>query len=152
MLYEWKIVLNHLGIFLLAFLLCLPIGWEREQRGHSAGFRTFTMVAIVASGYVLIGKQIFFIEKTEGQEALARVIYGIITGIGFIGAGSIVRSKDIVYGTATASGIWCAGSIGVAVAMECWDIGIILSFMALLIFQVKKNIKNNSKIKGKSEK
>lgn len=123
----YQIVHNliHIGI---AFVLAFPIGWEREIRSHSAGLRTFPLVAIGACGFMMLGREVF-----DGQnEASARVAYGIITGIGFIGGGAIIKDTGSAHGTATAASIWNTGAIGVAVAWGRYEIAIILSVLNYL--------------------
>ena len=72
---------------LIAFLLALPVGLEREIGSRGAGLRTFPLVAVGACGYVLIS-----LESLTTTEAQSRVIYGIITGIGLIGSSAIIKN------------------------------------------------------------
>jgi putative Mg2+ transporter-C (MgtC) family protein len=66
----------------------------------------------------------------------SRLLQGLITGIGFVGAGAILKEGINVRGTATAASIWNAGIIGVAVAMESYDVAIILTLLNLLTLRV----------------
>ena len=85
-----------------AYLLALPVGWNGEKEERSAGLRTFPLVAVAACGFVQAAESL-----TVGEpEAMARIIEGIITGMGFIGGGAILRLKDSVKGTATAASLW----------------------------------------------
>jgi putative Mg2+ transporter-C (MgtC) family protein len=126
---------GHLG---LAYLLALPIGWDRESRARSAGLRTFPLVAMGACGYMLIG-----LEVLQEDNAHARVIYGIITGIGFIGGGAILKGKGSVHGTATAASIWNTGAIGIAVAWEKYEIALMLSVFNVLTLIVIRPLKDH---------
>src|SRR5215213_8680209 len=90
-------VLNNLVRLGISYLLAIPIGFNREKAGHSAGIRTFPLVAMTACGYMLVGAETF-----SEQEPVARILYGIITGMGFIGGGAILKNKGNVEGTATA--------------------------------------------------
>lgn len=129
--------LLHIG---LAFLFAIPIAWNREcSHTHSAGLRTFPIVCIAACAFALMGKEFF-----SGGDAEARVIYGIITGIGFIGGGAILKQGDGVSGTATAASIWNTGAIGVAVAYNKVDIAAMLAIVNFLILRFARPIKNNS--------
>ena len=123
----WQVVddLLHLGI---AFLLTLPLGWEREQRGRGPGIRTFPLVAIGSCAFLLLGRGYL-----EGSESHARLLYGLMTGIGFIGGGSILKDSGTVSGTATAAGIWNTGAIGAAVAWQRYEIAIALSVVNFLV-------------------
>ncbi len=70
------------------------------KEGQSAGLRTFPLVAVAACGYMLVG-----IYVVDGADAQSRVMYGIKTGIGFIGGGAILKSKGSFTGTATAASV-----------------------------------------------
>src|SRR5687768_16505077 len=82
----------------LALVLTLPIGWEREISARSAGLRTFPLVAVASCTYVLIALDFSGAEP----EAQSRVLQGLMTGIGFIGGGAILKNRKSVTGTATA--------------------------------------------------
>jgi putative Mg2+ transporter-C (MgtC) family protein len=116
-------MLKHLAAIGVAFVLALPIGWEREQSERSAGLRTFPLVAMASCGYILIAARILG-DHPEGQ---ARVLDGLITGIGFIGGGAILKSGDTVRGTATAASVWNTGAVGAAVAFDRYEIAILLA-------------------------
>lgn len=135
---EWSQVwfnLVHLGI---AYVLALPVALDREAASRSAGLRTFPLVAMAACGYTLVG---FSILGTTDAEA--RVLQGIITGIGFIGGGAILKSKASVTGTATAASIWTTGLIGIAVASDRYEIAALLSLLTFLTLRFGKRLKSN---------
>lgn len=112
------------GLLMAAsFLLALPVGWEREQTGRSAGLRTFPLVAIASCAYVLVSTYAF----NDDTQAQSRVLEGLVTGIGFVGGGAILKSTDRVKGTATAASVWTTGAIGAAVAHGRLDIAVLLS-------------------------
>jgi len=125
----------HLG---LAYIFALPIAMDREASSRSAGLRTFPLVAIAACGYTLVG---FSILGTTDAEA--RVLQGIITGIGFIGGGAILKSKGSVSGTATAASIWTTGLVGIAVAAGRFEIALLLSLMTFATLRIGHQIKTN---------
>ncbi len=83
---------------------------------------------MASCGFIIIAQQI----ARESPEAQARIIEGIITGIGFIGGGAILKDGGSVRGTATAASIWNTGAIGVAVAYGYYEIAIVLSVMNFL--------------------
>ena len=93
---------------------------------------------------MLVGMSV--IESTDGE---ARVIQGIITGIGFIGGGAILKDQDKVAGTASAASIWNTGAIGLAVAFDRYEIAILLAalnFLSLFIFgKIKKEVISKEK-------
>jgi putative Mg2+ transporter-C (MgtC) family protein len=115
--------LLHLG---LAYILTAFIGWEREREAHSAGVRTFPIVGIASCGYLLL------LGGQPDPNAQSRLLQGLVTGIGFIGGGAILKEGSTVRGTATAASVWNAGIIGAAVAMNHYGIAIVLAAMNLL--------------------
>lgn len=121
--------LTTVGKLLAAFLLALPVAWEREKRTRLMGLRTFPIVAMATCAYLLIAREIAW----ESDDAQARVIQGLLTGMGFIGGGAILQQKGGVKGTATAASLWGTGSVGMAVAYERFEIAI---SMALILFLV----------------
>lgn len=123
-----NIVINDAMHVLLAFLLTFPIGWERGRGRHSAGFRTLPIVAMAACGFAII----IDMPDPNDLEARARVLQGVITGIGFIGGGAILKSNGNVKGLVTAASIWNAGAIGVAVGFDRANIAVVLSVVNLL--------------------
>tara|TARA_R110000851_G_scaffold210479_1_gene362895 strand:- start:2347 stop:2772 length:426 start_codon:yes stop_codon:yes gene_type:complete len=115
----------------IAFLLALPIALNREYKAQGAGMRTYPLVSIACCAFMLVARDVY-----EGDAAEARVMYGIITGMGFIGGGAIMKNNTGVSGTASAAGIWLTGSIGLSVAYARYEIAIVLTLMGFLIFQV----------------
>jgi putative Mg2+ transporter-C (MgtC) family protein len=118
------------------YLLTALIGWEREQEAHSAGLRTFPLVGIASCGYLLI----LGVQPNSADQS--RVLQGLITGIGFVGGGAILKEGATVRGTATAASIWNAGVIGASVAMERYEIAIILAVLNLFTLRALLPLKN----------
>jgi putative Mg2+ transporter-C (MgtC) family protein len=112
----------HVG---LAYLLTATIGWESEREAHSAGLRTFPIVGMASCGYLLL------LGSNPDVAAQSRLLQGLITGIGFVGGGAILKEGATVRGTATAASIWNAGVIGAAVAMDHFGTAITLSALNL---------------------
>lgn len=136
---DWEIVvfnLLHLGA---AYLLALPVALDRESATRGAGLRTFPLVAIAACGYTLVGISVL---SSTGAEA--RVLQGLITGIGFIGGGAILKSGGSVTGTATAASIWTTGLIGIAVAFDRYEIALLLSLMTFATLRYVRKFKSDS--------
>lgn len=131
-------VVPHLGALVVAYLLALPIGWDREKSERSAGLRTFPLVAIAACGFIQATENL-----TQGSpEATARIVEGLITGMGFIGGGAILVVKSSVRGTATAASLWATGAIGTAVGLGAYDIAVVLSIMTFLTLRIMINFKD----------
>ena len=135
---DWSAITSNLVHLGIAYLLAIPIAWNREKYSRSAGLRTFPMVAMSTCGYMLIGMQVL-----DTTDAEARVMYGIITGMGFIGGGAILKSgqgRD-VSGTATAAALWTTGAIGLAVAWRRFEIALLLSVLTFCTLQFVYPIK-----------
>jgi putative Mg2+ transporter-C (MgtC) family protein len=120
---EWTRILSHLLSVTIAYVLALPVAWDREKEARSAGLRTFPLVAVASCGYMLLANSIL----GSSSESTARIIQGLITGIGFIGGGAILKDRGSVHGTATAASIWNTGAIGAAVAFGRYEIALVLS-------------------------
>lgn len=128
---DLPVLLDRLVHVALAFALAFPVGWNREHSStDSAGIRTFPLVSVAACAFVLTGNTLF-----DHPDAQARVIYGVMTGIGFIGGGAIIKGNNGVAGTATAASIWNTGAIGVTVAYDLWDVALMLSVINFLVLQ-----------------
>jgi len=119
---SWGEVLDHLVHLGIAFALAAPIGWDREREQRGPGLRTFPLVAIGSCAFLLIGRYVL-----EGSESHARLLYGLMTGLGFLGGGAILKESGSVTGTATAASIWNTGAIGAAVAWNRYEIAIALA-------------------------
>lgn len=120
---------DSLQIFIrivVAYALTAIVGWDREQEAHSAGIRTFPIVGMASCAYILV-----LSDAPPDLAAQSRVLQGLVTGIGFIGGGAILKEGANVRGTATAASIWNAGIIGASVAMGRYDIGIMLAILNL---------------------
>ena len=127
----------HVVALLLAYFLALPIGWNRERAERSAGLRTFPLVAIAACGFVQMAEAV-----TAGSpEALARIVEGVIVGMGFIGGGAILKSGESVRGTATAASLWVTGAMGLSVGLGHLDIAVILSLVTALTLYLMSPLK-----------
>ncbi len=97
-----------------AFIFGGLIGIEREKRGRAAGFRTHILVSLGSALIMLVSIYMFEMYKDEGTVDPSRIAAGVITGIGFLGAGTILRSGDGVRGLTTAATIWMSAGIGLA--------------------------------------
>lgn len=120
--------LAHLVALALAYVLALPIGWNREKEERSAGVRTFPLVAMAACGFVLISTSL----PGATPDVQSRILAGLMTGIGFVGGGAILKHGDRATGTATAASLWATGAIGAAVGYGELDIAVILSLVIFL--------------------
>jgi putative Mg2+ transporter-C (MgtC) family protein len=126
--FDWSQALTDFIRVLIAFTLALPIGWERALRSRSIGLRTFPIVAMASCGFILVVR----VAPGANIEADARILQGLLAGIGFIGGGAILKQETGVRGLATAASIWNTGAIGAAVAFQRVEIAVVLSVVNFL--------------------
>ncbi len=129
--------LSHLVVLVAAYVLALPIGWNREREERSAGLRTFPLVSMAACGFVLIAIEVLGV-TSDGQ---AQIFEGLMTGIGFIGGGAILKQGTQARGTATAASLWATGAMGAAVGYGQIDIAVILSAVIIVTLVVLSPLK-----------
>ncbi|MBB3182581.1 putative Mg2+ transporter-C (MgtC) family protein [Halomonas fontilapidosi] len=119
--------------------LALVLGLERELRGKAAGLRSHMLVALGAAAFLIVGLEILH-ATAEGDPSAridpTRIVEGVIGGIGFLGAGSIIRSGASVHGITTGASIWLAGAIGVAAGVDNFPLAGMVTLMALVIISV----------------
>jgi len=132
----WPEFAKALGQIVIAYILTALIGWDREQEAHSTGIRTFPIVGMASCGYLLI------LGAQASSADSSRVLQGLITGIGFVGGGAILRAGRTVHGTATAASVWNAGVIGAAVAMNRYGIAVFLALLNLFTLRALMPLKN----------
>ena len=131
----------HFLALMTAYILALPIGWDREKSERSAGLRTFPLVAIAACGFVQAAETVI----AGNPEATARVVEGLITGMGFVGGGAILVVKNSVRGTATAASLWATGAVGTAVGLGAYDIALVLSVATFLTLRIMTSLKSDDR-------
>ncbi len=137
---EFLTIINKDGGYVLRLLVAMVlgglIGFERQTRGRPAGLRTNILVCI-GSAAVIVAFQKLSIEINMGAESIirmdpARAAAGVITGIGFLGAGTIIKSNDFVRGLTTAASIWVVAAVGVTIGLGDYVIGVVLTLLVLL--------------------
>jgi putative Mg2+ transporter-C (MgtC) family protein len=119
---------------LLASVLGGCLGWERESRGKEAGVRTHVLVALGAAVFTLAALELFQLGGSKGDPT--RIVEGIVQGIGFLGAGQILKSGGSVQGVTTAAGIWVVGAVGVACGGGYHLLAVLAAAMALFVLRV----------------
>ncbi len=142
----WQEVWTNLAHVAIAYVLTATIGWERERDARSAGVRTFPIVGMASCGYLLL------LGSHPDAGDRSRLLQGLITGIGFIGGGAILKDGPNVHGTATAASVWNAGVIGAAVGMDRFGIAITLAVLNLFtlraLLPLKRRLDRNLDISG----
>ncbi|QUT05724.1 MgtC/SapB family protein [Sphingobium phenoxybenzoativorans] len=129
--------LPHILALAAAYALAVPIGWNREKEERSAGLRTFPLVALASSGFVQAVEQL----TADDPAAMARVLEGVIAGIGFLGGGAILQGKESVRGTATAASLWVTGAIGVATGLGSYGVAVVLAAFTMATLWIMAPLK-----------
>ena len=138
--FSWAAALAYLVKMAAAFALALPIAWDREHSAREMGLRTFPIVALASCGYVLVGASLV----GETGDAHARLLQGLMTGIGFVGGGAILKEGATVRGTATAASVWTTGAIGAAVAYGLYEIAVVLSLANVVVLRLLTPFKSGT--------
>lgn len=126
---------ESVGRLLLASVAGAALGWERERSDKPAGLRTHMMVSLGAATFMVAA-----LEFTKTVPELShlrldpiRVIAGIIGGVGFLGAGTIIEARGSVHGITTAASIWVAAAVGTACGMALYQTALASVVLALVI-------------------
>ena len=134
--FDWSLAGDHLIHLLVAYMLALPAAWDREKQSRSAGLRTFPLVAVGSCAFLLVGRSFL------GDEiANARLMQGLIGGLGFLGGGAILKDGGTVVGMATAASIWNTGALGMAVAYQRYEIAVVLAILNFITLRVGLTVK-----------
>lgn len=119
-----------------ASLMTMLIGWERETKNKPAGLRTHMMVGVGSAAFYLLFIE-FALGPLKDVENIVtdptRIFQGIVTGIGFLGAGVIIQGRENVQGLTTGAAIWVAGGVGLGCGGGYYAIAGVLTIFALII-------------------
>jgi putative Mg2+ transporter-C (MgtC) family protein len=121
----------------VAFVLAFPVGWDRERQDVAPGLRTYPLLAMGACAYLEIGQFAF----RDHVDAQARVFQALVSGIGFIGAGAIIKDRGEVHGLATAVSLWVTVSVGIAASYQLYVLAAVLSGTTLVTLRLLKPFK-----------
>ena len=138
MLNNWTIVFR----LVLAAVLSGMIGFEREFHGRAAGFRTHILLCIGSTLIMLTSIHMFEIYYTKAAVDPARIAAGVITGIGFLGAGTIMHSRSAVRGLTTAASLWVVAGIGLAVGCGLFFGSVITTILTIVTLMVFSRIEH----------
>lgn len=111
----------------IAWVLSLPLSVERARDDRSAGLRTFPVVAIASCAYMILAQEVLGVTGQQGP-----VLQGLLTGIGFVGGGAIIKEQNRVRGTATAAAILATGIMGAAVGYGRLEIALVTCLFTAL--------------------
>lgn len=106
------------------------IGWERELRGSKAGNRTFSLVTLAAAAFTALGVEYF-------PETAEKVFAGIVSGVGFLGAGLIFKSEDGVFGLTTAASLWAVAAIGTMAGAGRVALAVMITMLVIFVLEVE---------------
>jgi putative Mg2+ transporter-C (MgtC) family protein len=134
-------LVNFVTSLLMAILLGGIIGIERKLSNKAAGFRTMILICMGSALFTEIGIYLSQLSGDHNTETIARIIGNIIAGIGFLGAGSIMKvstsEKSSVEGLTTAAAIWMVAGIGLLIGLSYYleaTIATLMAFLVLIIF------------------
>jgi len=125
----------------LALLVGGVIGWNRQAAGKPAGLRTHMLVSLGAALFVLIA-----LTTSNSTDTISRAIQGVVTGVGFLGAGEILHQsadksgKPSVKGLTSAATIWLTAALGMIAGCGFWQLSLLSTLMALFILSGAKKI------------
>src|SRR5262245_9306616 len=125
----------------LAGLLAGVLGWQRFRAGRPAGARTHALVAMAAAAFTLAGAEGF---TGAGPHDPTRIAAQVVTGIGFLGAGTIFRARDHVYGLTTAATLWFAAGLGVMIGARLAWTAALVTLLALIVLTLGDRIEKGS--------
>jgi putative Mg2+ transporter-C (MgtC) family protein len=124
--------ISDFGKLLLAVFCASLIGWERERREKAAGLKTHVLISFGACLFTIVGIR-FTTPEASGE--LLRVFQGIVTGVGFVGAGAIIRQGMDVRGVTTAAGIWVIAAVGMAAGAGAYDLALYSSVCMVIMLR-----------------
>jgi len=141
---------------LLGAVLGGIIGFEREVHGQAAGFRTQLLVCVAAVLIMIVSENYYFHLLLENPELLkqdsafridpARIAAGAVIGIGFLGAGAIIKSGFVIRGLTTAASIWIISAIGLAIGAGLYFEGILTSLITIIALLILRKLESNIRI------
>lgn len=132
---------------ILSVVLSGFIGLERQIHRRSAGLRTHILVCLGSCLIMLTSLYIFDIYKNHAQLDPSRIAAGVITGIGFLGAGTIIREREEVKGLTTAASLWVVMGIGLAVACGFYMASVFTTGLVLIVLLLLRQVE--TKVFGK---
>lgn len=127
---DWNLELLMAARAVLAALLGALVGWEREQHGREAGIRTYAAVSLGACVFGLISSHVSTVSDST------RIAAGVVTGVGFLGAGVILREQGRIAGLTTAATIWATSAVGLAIAFGMYVLGALTTLVTVALLAV----------------
>lgn len=139
MILDWE---NILRLVLTAVLAAL-IGYDREKQNKAAGIRTNVIVAVISCVIMILSVEVAkFSSSASGVEGdPARIAAQVVSGIGFLGAGTIIKQEDKVEGLTTAASLWGVAGLGLAVGYGLYDIAIVAALIIFISLRIAPSVK-----------
>ncbi|PKL91653.1 MAG: magnesium transporter MgtC [Candidatus Goldiibacteriota bacterium HGW-Goldbacteria-1] len=132
-----KEMLIRIGVILL---LSAVVGIDRELKHKPAGIKTHMLVGLGSTIFTLVSLSMFYMFKDEAQIDPGRIAAQIVTGIGFLGAGTIIQSRGTVTGLSTAASLWAVAGIGLATGMGMYLVAGVSTIAIVFIFIITNRI------------
>jgi len=123
---DWTLELLFVSRTILAALAGGLIGWEREVHGREAGIRTYAAVSLGACTFALVSQHV-------GGGDPARIAAQVVSGVGFLGAGAILRQDDRVRGLTTAGTLWATAAVGLAMGFGMYVLASCTAILVLIL-------------------
>jgi putative Mg2+ transporter-C (MgtC) family protein len=130
--------LSEITLMVVAFLCGMTVGLERERHEKPAGLRTLVLICVGSAIFTLAS-----VSPALGQREPARIAAQIVTGVGFLGAGSILRDRFVVTGITTAATVWATAGVGMVVGAGYATAGVALSLTILITLAGLKSIEEH---------
>lgn len=143
--------IHELDLFLKVLIaggLGFIVGLEREYMGSAAGDRTFSLVAIGSALFTTLSFDVF--GGTPGDSG-SRVAANVLTGVGFLGGGMILKEGGTVRGLTTASGIWAVAAVGMAVGTDRYLLAVLTTALIMVVFAAEQLHSAKRRHEGQSE-
>ncbi len=128
------IVREDLIPMVVSLVLGTLVGLERQMGRKPAGLRTHVLVCLGSTMFVLTTRHAVAAFGGANVDA-TRIVHGVVTGVGFLGAGSIMRTEGFVFGLTTAASVWMVAAIGVSVGVKAYPLAAIGSVLALIVLE-----------------
>lgn len=137
---DWNTLLEYFLLLAAAYALTLPIGWDQEREHGAAGIRVFPFLSVGSCAYILLAYEVF---PEQTAESHARMLVGLMSGIGFLSGGAILKDKsgNNARGIATAASMWVTGTVGAAVGLREFNLAILISIFVFLTHKLLRPIK-----------
>ena len=139
------LILDWVGMMrlIIAAILASLIGYDREKQNKAAGIRTNVIVAVISCVIMILSVEVAqsgnLVNGVEGDPA--RLAAQVVSGIGFLGAGTIIKQEDKIEGLTTAASLWGVAGLGLAVGYGLYDIAIAAALIIFISLRIAPSVK-----------